>query len=127
MSSGDNQTARLVPQMKRVETLPLQNPYQMLIYSSMQRQRMHNLIRELIAQNQLLKMREFWNRRLLLLKCLKDPRQRQNPRCQPNCVIHPYIPGRAEVNPLPLANRQARKRRRKLRKKRKEGKIAGAV
>ena len=81
------------------------------------------LIKELIAQNQLLKMKEYWNRRLLFLKCLKDPRQRQIPRCQINRVTHPNIPGRAEFIPLPKAIRQARKRRRKLRRRRKREKL----
>ena len=83
LSLGDNQIGRLFPQMKRQWRLLIQNPYQMMMYSSVQRQRMHNLIRELIAQNQLLTMREYWNRRLLLLKCLKDPDKSRTPDVNP--------------------------------------------
>ena len=53
----------------------------------------------------------------------EDPRQRQIPRCQINCMTHPNIPGRAEFIPLPKAIRQARKRRRKLRRRRKREKL----
>ena len=45
LSLGGNQTGRLVPQMMMMGTIPPQNPYQMMMYSSVLKQRMHYLIR----------------------------------------------------------------------------------
>ena len=39
MSLGDNQTGRLVPQKMKMVTIPSQIPYQMMMYSSVLRQK----------------------------------------------------------------------------------------
>ena len=97
LPSGDNQIGKFIPQMMMMmKKVPPLNPYQMMMFSSVLKQKMQSLIRGLIFQSQLLNVQEIWKRKVLHLMSLMKIK---GPRCLLNHVNHPYIPGKTKVKP----------------------------
>ena len=122
--SGDNQIGKFIPQMMMMKKIPPHHPYQMMMFSSVLKQKMHYLIRGLIIQSQLLNVLEIWKRKILQLMSLME---KKGPRCLINHVNHPYIPGKTEVNPQHQPIRHIKRLTRIAREKRRKSKLLALV
>ena len=127
LSLGDNQTGRLVPQKMKMVTIPSQIPYQMMMYSSVLRHKMHYWIQWQIFQNQLLNLREIWRRKILLLMLSDGYKAKAKPQMS-NQLHDSSLHSRENRDETSTSIHQTgQEKKKKTKKEKKKGKTDGTI